>query len=217
MGVSLKEGFRKANFFAIPLCTVISAYMGTFINTAVIFLLKNPDFYNIPPTEIGRVSNNIIFIGLTFQICLSLVIGYLFDLFGRKWTIAGSLLMASVTLSFLPYAAPSIALMMCLRFCMSMAFCALNSHPMIVDYVEKEYRGRAIAISNMGLIIGDLLTFVILINITKGMNEYNKFLTFTSTLACFAFTLLVVIKEPIIDISETPKIPILDKAKNITQ
>jgi hypothetical protein len=66
MGVCLKEGFSKANFIAIPLCTVISAYMGTFINTAVIFLLKNPDFYNIAPTEIGRVSNNIIFIGLTF-------------------------------------------------------------------------------------------------------------------------------------------------------
>ena len=37
MGVCLKEGFSKANFIAIPLCTVISAYMGTFINTAVIF------------------------------------------------------------------------------------------------------------------------------------------------------------------------------------
>ena len=79
---------------------------------------------------------------------------------------------------------------------------------MIIDYVEKEYRGRAIAIANMGLIIGDLLTFVILINITKEMNEYSKFLTFTSTLACFALTLLIVIKEPIIDISETPKTPI---------
>jgi hypothetical protein len=69
----------------------------------------------------------------------------------------------------------------------------------------------------MGLIIGDLLTFVILINITKGMNEYNQFLTFTSTLACFALSLLRLVKEPIIDILETPKTPILDKAKNITQ
>ena len=87
---------------------------------------------------------------------------------------------------------------------------------MIIDYVEKEYRGRAIAIANMGLIIGDLLTFVILINITKEMDEYSKFLTFTPTLACFVLTLLIVIKEPIIDISETPKTPILDKAKDIT-
>jgi hypothetical protein len=50
MGVTLKEGYRKANFFAIPLCQIIASYMGTFINTATIFLLKNPEFYNIPPT-----------------------------------------------------------------------------------------------------------------------------------------------------------------------
>jgi len=98
-----------------------------------------------------------------------------------------------------------------------MAFCALNSHPLIIDYVEKEFRGRAIAIQNMGLIIGDLLTFVILLNMTKGMNEYNKFLTFTITLACFALLLLRLVKEPKIDIVDTPKTPILEKAKNITQ
>lgn len=101
--------------------------MGTFINTATIFLLKNPDFYNVPATEIGRVSNNVIFFGLLFQISLSVVIGYMFDLFGRRGALAGTLLMASVTLTFIPYAAPSIALMLSLRFCMSMAFCALNS------------------------------------------------------------------------------------------
>lgn len=69
----------------------------------------------------------------------------------------------------------------------------------------------------MGLIIGDLLTFVILLNITKGMNEYNKFLAFTISLASFALLLLRLVKEPIIDILETPKTPILEKAKNITQ
>ncbi len=209
MGVSLKEGFSKANFFAIPICTVVAGYMGTFINVANIFLLKDPEFYNIPASEIGRVSNSIIFMGLTFQICLSLIIGYVYDLFGRRWTIGGTLLMASFTLTFLPYAAPSIPLMISLRFCMSMAFCALNSQPLIIDYVVKEFRGRAIAISNMGLIIGDLLTFVILLNITKSMNEYSKFLTFTISLASFAVTLLILIKEPLIEIRDTPKVPIL--------
>lgn len=81
----------------------------------------------------------------------------------------------------------------------------------------KEYRGRAIAISNMGLIIGDLLTFVILMNITKGMNEYDKFLTFTISLAGFAITLLLLIKEPVIDILETTKVPILEKVRKITK
>ena len=117
------------------MCTIIIAFMGTFINTSTIFLLKDPNFFNIPATEIGRVSNNIIFMGLTFQIFLSLIVGYIYDLFGRRGTLGGTILLASISLTFSPYAAPSIPLMISLRFCMSMAFCALNSSPLIIDYV----------------------------------------------------------------------------------
>ncbi len=52
----------------------------------------------------------------------------------------------------------------------------------------------------MGLIIGDLITFVIILNITKEMSQYNKFLTFTSTLSGFAFVFFFIVKEPHIDI-----------------
>ena len=52
----------------------------------------------------------------------------------------------------------------------------------------------------MGLIIGDLLTFVVILNITKEMTQYNKFLTFTSTLTGFALVFFLIVKEPHIDI-----------------
>jgi hypothetical protein len=87
---------------------------------------------------------------------------------------------------------------------------------LIIDYVVKEYRGRAIALSNMGIIVGDLLNFVVLMNIVKTMGEYNKFLTFTLTLAAFAVILFILIKEPIIDIEDKPKISLREKVKNIT-
>ena len=66
LGVRLKPGYSKLRFCAIPMSTTIAAFMGTFVNTSVIFLLKDPNFYNISASEIGRVSNNIIFISLIF-------------------------------------------------------------------------------------------------------------------------------------------------------
>jgi len=47
-GVTLKRGYTLRNFLAIPLATTTTAYMGTFSNVAIIFLLKSPEYFNVP-------------------------------------------------------------------------------------------------------------------------------------------------------------------------
>ena len=147
--------------------------MGTFSNVAIIFLLKSPEYFNIPANEIGRVSNNIIFYGLLFQIIMSLFVGYIYELLGRRLTLSISVLAASVVVAFIPYVSPSLTSLIGIRLFIAITFCALSSQPLINDYVAKETRGRAIAIQNMGIIIGDLLTFVVVLNLTKNMSAYN--------------------------------------------
>ena len=84
--------------------------------------------------------------------------------------------------------------------------------------MEKDYRGRATALANMGIIIGDLITFVIILNITKYMDAYDKFLTFTVTLGSFGVTLFMIIKEPLIEIKEeAQKIKIMEKVSTISK
>jgi hypothetical protein len=48
LGVSIKESFGIKNFLALPLIFATLTYMGTFINVAVIYLLKDPNIFNIP-------------------------------------------------------------------------------------------------------------------------------------------------------------------------
>ncbi len=94
----------------------------------------------------GRVTNNIIFYGLIFQIVMSLCVGYIYDLIGRKLTISVTVLGAALVVSFIPRVSPSLSALIGLRLVLAITFCALGSQPLVNDYVVKETRGRAIAL-----------------------------------------------------------------------
>ena len=49
---------------------------------------------------------------------------------------------------------------------------------------------------NMGIIVGDLLTFMVVLNITKNMNAFDQFFTFSVSLAMIALGFYYMIKEP---------------------
>jgi MFS family permease len=172
LGVELKKGFERRNFFAIPLTTTTVAYIGTFINVAIFFLLKDPEFYNIPKSEIGRVTSDITFYGLIFGLLITLVIGYVFDIAGRRLTLFFTLVISSVLVALMPYVAPSIILLIILRLGIVLPMSACGSQPLVNDYVKKDFRGRAIAMASFGIIIGELLTFLVILNITKGLSPY---------------------------------------------
>ena len=48
----------------------------------------------------------------------------------------------------------------------------------------------------MGIIVGDLLTFVVVLNLTKNMNAYDQFLTFSVSIAMIAVGFFILVKEP---------------------
>ena len=112
---------------AIPMATMTTAYMGTFSNVAIIFLLKSPDYFGIAASEIGRVSNDIIFYGLILQILMSLGVGYIYELLGRRLTLSITVLGASLVVAFIPYVAPSLTALIGLRLVLSITFSALSS------------------------------------------------------------------------------------------
>jgi len=62
-----------------------------------------------------------------------------------------------------------------LRIGIIAAMQTLSSHPFINDYITKETRGRAIAIQSGGLVIGDLLAFLVVLNITRYMSPHGRF------------------------------------------
>ena len=145
MDVSLKAGISISNFLVIPLSSITITYAGTFLNVAIIFLLRDPNFYGIEESKIGRVTNDILFYTQLMQIFFTLAAGYIYDIVGRRWTILATLFPGAILVIFIPDAAPSIPLLIALRMGLVLAMSALGSHPFVNDYVKRETRGRAVA------------------------------------------------------------------------
>lgn len=206
IGVQLKPAYRWWNFLAIPLTTTTITYVGTFVNVAALFLLKDPEFFNIPENEIGRTTNDIVFYSQLIQVFFVLAIGYVYDLCGRRVTICSTLFVAALFVALIPNTAPSIELLITLRIGMVVALSALGSHPFTNDYVHKSTRGRAIAFQSAGVIIGDLLTFLVMLNLTRNMTGYGRFQVFGFSLAVIAALFFLIVKEPTIKQKSQPDI-----------
>ena len=58
------------------------------------------------------------------------------------------------------------------RLAIAITFAAPIANPLINDYVVKSYRGRAIALNGIGLIVGELFAMGVLLNLTSDMDYY---------------------------------------------
>ena len=74
------------------------------------------------------------------------IVGYVYDLLGRKWTLAGGVALSSLMALLIPYTAPSLTMLIIIRTGMILGMSVLNSHPLVNDYVVKQTRGRALAL-----------------------------------------------------------------------
>jgi MFS family permease len=80
------------------------------------------------------------------QIGFVLGVGYLYDIMGRRFTVFATLIPGAILIMFIPNVAPSINLLILLRIGIVMSLSTLGSHPFVNDYVNKDTRGRAIAL-----------------------------------------------------------------------
>jgi len=70
------------------------------------------------------------------------------------------------------------------------------SHPLVPDYVKRSSRGRAIALSGIGFVMGEVFSMGVLFNLTKSMSYKKAFLIAAGVTMCFAIFLLVAVKDP---------------------
>lgn len=80
--------------------------VGAYANSWTVFLLRRPDYFNVPLDRIGIVSSNLLFAQILAQLVSTLFIGYMFDLFGRKLSIVISFALIVLLYFMLPLTAP---------------------------------------------------------------------------------------------------------------
>ena len=183
------------NAMAIPCTMATGMAVGTFTNTETIFLLRNPEHFALSQEMTGQVANDIIFYSVIMMMVSTLCIGYVYELCGRKWTIVINALISGFFMFLVPLA-PNLNWLIFFRMGMAFALVAPMCQPLVNDYVKKTSRGQAVAFQGLGLIIGDLFTFLVLFNIIKGMTYYESFSVATTFVVIMAVVILFLVKEP---------------------
>lgn len=153
----MKKGYGLANLLVIPLLYTSQVMFGAYLNSYCIFMLRRDDYFNVSSSEIGVVASNVLFWQVLAQMISSIFIGYVFDLAGRKITIAVSFVLFVIALAAMPYTAPSLGLLIFTRILVGIALSIQLGNPLLIDYVTKECRGKATVLQNGGFILGQLL------------------------------------------------------------
>jgi MFS family permease len=99
-------------------------------------------------------------------------VSYVFDLFGRRYTLFFSYVLTAFIFLGTPYTSPNYYVLAIARCLIGVTMAAPTSHPLINDYVRKSSRGKAVALNGCGVVIGELFTMGILLNFTKEMTYF---------------------------------------------
>jgi len=177
---------------------MVTTTSGAYINTALIFLLRNPNYYQVSESEVGAVSSTILFWSIFISMLLAPLFGYSYDLLGRRFTLGMAFVLLSGGLFFVPYCSPSIAWLGVSRLIIMIGYTIVICHPLILDFVKKDSRGKATAFQVLGNVMGEIFAIAVLLNLTVTMKPENAFaLTATCVFITGVMTLLL-IQEPLV-------------------
>ena len=125
-------------------------------------MLRDPNYFNVNSDTIGRVTSRLLFAATLIGLISVMIAGYLYDLFGRKALLTIYFLGIAFGLFFLPRSAPNVPALVTIRATIQLFLSTIISHPLVIDYVKKESRGRAIALTALGVLVGELFGVAVL-------------------------------------------------------
>ncbi|CDW72202.1 major facilitator superfamily mfs_1 [Stylonychia lemnae] len=194
--IELKKDYTITNLFAIPIIYIPVTITIFFFTGQIIFLLKDPEYYNVSDQDISQVSNNLTQFSMPFQIIGVILMGYIYDLFGRRYSIFINLFLQALCFFIIPLGAPNVNPMVQIARTTQLVTNACTVvHPLINDYVLKKSRGMANALQVVGQCVGDIIIVVIL-KFLQDIEIGKQFMVTGIIIIVFSFLVLFMIQEP---------------------
>jgi MFS family permease len=171
--------------------------VGLYMNIQFAFMLKDPTMFNVPEEEIGGKTSNLASYSIPFTMLSLFFISYAFELLGRRWTLFLSFFLTSFLFFMLPRTSPSYTGLMIVRCIIAITMAGPIAHPLVADYVHVRSRGKMIAITGIGVVVGEVLSMSIfqLQNVLQ-FNYYSSFTQIAGLLLFMSFYFLWAIKDP---------------------
>jgi MFS family permease len=99
-------------------------------------LLTNPIYFDVEADKIGYVTGMLTFLAMPGAILGCFFAGYLYDLFGRRFTIGFSLFCCSGLVALVPLTSPFVyPWLLVIRIAFSMFVAIPISNPLAADYI----------------------------------------------------------------------------------
>ena len=197
-GISMKKNYTKRNLLALFYLTFFATAGGGYFNVQVVYLLRDEEYFDISEGEQGRVIAKINTVALIAMLGMTIVAGYIFDLCGRRVPILMAGFVIAIALLVVPYSAPSIIFLSALRTIFGLGIAQIGAHPLIMDSIKKESRGKASALNALGALLGEAFAMVVLFGYSKrdGVTQEEAFRFAAIFLLALAIITHFVIKEP---------------------
>jgi MFS family permease len=170
--------------------------ISTYLNAAVVLMLSD-GYYNIDQADKGAIAGKLVSYSLLPTVAFTLVVGYVYDIFGRRWTLYISFMLASTLMFFIPRTAPVVfPSLLLVRMGVVLALVPPVASPLVADYLDKSAIGKGAALIGVGFIIGEIICMGGLFTITKNMTPNTSFLTVAIIGNIIAVAFLFIVKEP---------------------
>ena len=168
----------KANLIAIPLLLLLNLFSAADALQEMYYLLIAPNYFGYESDKASGVQSTAATVASLFSIPALILSGVIYDIVGRKRTIVGLLLLGSVSTYLMPLAGTMISepMFIFLRTAFQLSMVCITANPLINDYVISANRGKATAVQNSGMTLGNILAVAILFSITK--REHNMYVLF---------------------------------------
>ena len=153
----MKKETTVANLIGTLVGPTIAVAAGGISNSMMPFVLGDKAYFGMPFEQVGREEGNILFWAYLSATILTPLLGYLYDIVGRFWSIIPAVLVLSFVLSVIHLSAPNLTLFIIYRSVMACLVKIIECNPLVVDYVKSESRGLAMAFVTLGIVIGELL------------------------------------------------------------
>ena len=172
----------------------------SFVLTFTTFILTDERYYGIPETEIGGELGKISAYVEIVVIFEGLMMGPIFDYFGRKIPLVVGFLMTGVAVGAIPLFRSLYPAFFLIRVMISCGTLTGLNAPLMPDYVEKESLGRAVGQVEVVINMAFIFASTGMLQIADHLSD-EKYIYFATggTIILIAFWLIFGLKDVIDD------------------
>lgn len=202
VGLQGKPGVNVWNLAAIPLLVFLTLSSDSDAIQEVPYLLNDPLSFNLTVAEASRLNTKAAEVAnWTCMACL-LAVGIIYDMFGRRPTVCGLLVLGGVATMGMPFSEHSEGLFIALRTFLQVSLICLMANTLINDYVILEHRGKATAFMESGVTLGNIFSIGVIFTITDNWVNQNKikmtFLVLGGMQILWSIIMFFMVDEPIV-------------------